>query len=1054
MQEENENQNKQTRFRPLIFALLFLLAFTLLFFLFGKRTIKAQEEENLSYLSGPCIAPPPTGDMCSLKCSPTKEELKMVQTAWNYIKNNTNKSGLVNSADRYTSGATWDWAGAVFGMFTAYKFGIIDEKEFDDRFSNFLNALQKMPLYNNEVPNKTYNVKALKMSDYRNRITPDGIGWSVLDLGRLLSSLRVVQRCMPKYEEDVTKSILRWRFCNLFDEKGTMYGAMLNKKGERYIVQEGLTGYEEYAAKSFDLWGFNADKAKSYADTEFVDIYGIKIPVDKRKNFHNYVVSESYWLQGLEFNFMDKETKEYSRRIHDIQQKRYEDTGIITAISEDNIDRRPYFLYNTIFVNGEKFKTITDKGEDYNHYKSLSTKAGLGMHYLYDTPYSAKVFNALKYAYNEKRGWYSGKYESQAGFNKAITLNTNGIILETMLYSKMGPLHLAGKDLQNTKWDYYRNNVNNFRCLPGDKKFEFLEPKQGNDSSDEILCCEDALSAKLAWEYFEENYNEKTGLVNGMNKFPQVKVEHIGSTIFATISAYKLELIKKDEFAQRITKILATLKKLRLYKYQLPNNTYHAKTGQMVGFSNKPSQKGNGFTITSIAKLLNSLYVLGKIYPYFEKDTNAIVSRFNLYYAIKNNKPISIYFNGKKEFKKPVTDQAWEYYVRNSLKFFNTNIKSDYIDDKFLDYKAIGSYEVPVSFQTQRTNLEPFLWTMLEQPYFLKYKHYMSNMLHVLEEQYMTSGEFSTSSEETSSRKPGFIYNYIYDKGQRFTTRGKDNKSYPKASTISVKTAYILNSLYDTMYTNELVATVNTIKNGSDGWYSGIYNKSTKVNKSINITTNAAVLQALFYKRYGNFYDFIEKPKDKKEKLLKQMQSDLKQKKSEVVQVVEEIMGEQTTTIDKQYIYPSKIEVKIPYNKEYKKAKDAWIKEEIRKAKERQKQKAKKNKKKAEINPLKKTDSLVSLAKKDFSKPFFIGLKNSEKKSKEFKAKLEEKEKLALIEKLEKKKERKLAKQRAKQKSLKEKWAKQKKQKEERLARKANLKSTGEKVSKEKKKLS
>jgi hypothetical protein len=73
-------------------------------------------------------------------------------------------------------------------------------------------------------------------------------------------------------------------------------------------------------------------------------------------------------------------------------------------------------------------------------------------------------------AYDEEKGWYSGIYESGIGYNKAITANTNGIILETLLYKALGPLHsacrkcgralkLGGEDVDAT--------VAATQCLPG-----------------------------------------------------------------------------------------------------------------------------------------------------------------------------------------------------------------------------------------------------------------------------------------------------------------------------------------------------------------------------------------------------------------------------------------------------------------------------------------------------------------------------------------------------------------------------------------------------------
>ncbi len=819
-----------------------------------------------------CLAPPPTTDLCKLRCAPTKEELKMAEVAWKYIENNYNKkSGLVNSANKFTSGATWDWAGAVYGMYTAYKFGIIDRKKFDEMFSKFVEALQKMPLFNNELPNKTYNTKLLKMSDYRNKSTPDGIGWSALDLGRLMSSLKMIKNCMPEYSEGIDKSLLRWNFCNLFNEEGTMFGAM-RRKGKKLVVQEGLTGYEEYSAKAFNLWEFNTDKAKRYDDIEFVEIYGIKIPIDKRKNFHNYVVSESYWLQGMEYDYGDKETEIYARRIHDVQRERYRESGVLTAISEDNIDRKPYFLYNTIYVNGETFKTITDKAEDYDMYKSLSTKAGLGMYYIFNTPYSKRVFNALRYAYDENKGWYSGKYEKIGGMNKALTLNTNGIILETLLYGKMGPLHKQGRD-EFSYWDFYKDNVNNFRCLPTDRIFTILEPNYPDKNT--TLSLKDIEKAKIAWRYFEVNYNKNSGFVNGNFKFPQVKVKDIANTIFGTISAQKLNIITLENFNDRVSTLLNTLKNIKLYNNELPNTVYNAKNGDMVSFSNKLSKKGVGFVINDIAKLLTAFYTLEQNYPNYKDDIYHIVSRFVFRRATKDKKAYSIFFNGKKEFINREIKPAYEFYIRNALRFYNIKIESDLIGEVSLDYKPINNYEVVMGFKSKVANAEPYLWTMLEQPYFLKYKHYISNIFLAQKAQYKKIKKLITSSEEAIDKKPNYIFDNIYDSGKLFPTIGKDKKPYQKLRNASIKSAFIYEALYDDIYSKFLRDSLDGNFSKNRGFYNGVYIDKNRKNSKIDLTTNTAVLEALLYKKIGNFY-YHHKPKELKK--LKNINKNIKGK--------------------------------------------------------------------------------------------------------------------------------------------------------------------------------
>ena len=55
-----------------------------------------------------------------------------------------------------------------------------------------------------------------------------------------------------------------------------------------------------------------------------------------------------------------------------MQKRRHDSTGQLTAVTEDNIDKEPYFLYNTIYANGEKWATITDNNQPYPQLRSVS----------------------------------------------------------------------------------------------------------------------------------------------------------------------------------------------------------------------------------------------------------------------------------------------------------------------------------------------------------------------------------------------------------------------------------------------------------------------------------------------------------------------------------------------------------------------------------------------------------------------------------------------------------------------------------------------------------
>ena len=75
------------------------------------------------------------------------------------------------------------------------------------------------------------------------------------------------------------------------------------------------------------------------------------------------MVSESYILDSLEFG-ADSVSKIFAHRVYKAQENRFERTGILTAVSEDNVDEAPYFVYNTVFSDGKEWNAITDQGED------------------------------------------------------------------------------------------------------------------------------------------------------------------------------------------------------------------------------------------------------------------------------------------------------------------------------------------------------------------------------------------------------------------------------------------------------------------------------------------------------------------------------------------------------------------------------------------------------------------------------------------------------------------------------------------------------------------
>ncbi len=401
----------------------------------GNNTVQSDEFKN------PYAATTASTDL-------SEADLEMARIAWKYFENNYNpQTGLVNSVNNYPSTTMWDTGSALAAFIAAKDLQLIDQKKFDDAIMALLETLSTIELFDGAAPNKVYNVQTRQMVDYGNNEVADGIGVSVLDLARLISWMTTLQRVYPKYSIGVKSVLSRWDYSRLiYNEE--MYGMERDEEDRSKIHprQEGRLGYEQYAAKVFEKVGFSATTAANYNNKwrSNADILGVSIAYDSRDpreyTANNYVVTESYAMDAMELG-IDDDNRQLLQNIFDVQKKRWQETGIVTAISEDNIDREPYFLYNTIFNAGLNFSTIDSLGNDFNHLKSVSTKAAISMAMLFpDDPYSDVLMSTISSAYDPDGGWYAGVYENGAGYNDVTTANTNGVILGGIMYKKYGPL--------------------------------------------------------------------------------------------------------------------------------------------------------------------------------------------------------------------------------------------------------------------------------------------------------------------------------------------------------------------------------------------------------------------------------------------------------------------------------------------------------------------------------------------------------------------------------------------------------------------------------------
>jgi len=255
--------------------------------------------------------------------------------------------------------------------------------------------------------------------------------------------LQVIVWHYPRHTHAARAVVARWDTRQLARD-GLLFGLTANDGRQAQPAQEGRLGYEQYAAGTFRLMGLDVDEAADWrAQLQWVDVLGVQVPVDRRdpRQFgaQNAVVSEPYVLAGLETGWT-RVGRELAWRVYRAQEERDRQTGVPTAVSEDHVDRPPYFVYNAVFAGGKRWTAVTEKGDDAQALRTLSVKAAMGWHALFRTPYTERLMGIVAPLNDPARGWYAGRYEDGERPNKSVNANTNAVVLESLSFMARGRL--------------------------------------------------------------------------------------------------------------------------------------------------------------------------------------------------------------------------------------------------------------------------------------------------------------------------------------------------------------------------------------------------------------------------------------------------------------------------------------------------------------------------------------------------------------------------------------------------------------------------------------
>lgn len=375
------------------------------------------------------------------------------KAAWSYFERNTRPGGLVDSVEGFPASTLWDLGSSLMGMIAAERLGLIDREALLRRSGELVDALAKAPLLAAGLPNKSYDTRSAQMTDYGGTAAPRGIGWSAIDIARFAVPLTILAWREPSLTPRIRALLSRWDLPKLTAD-GELVTGSIAADGTLSTAQEGRLGYEQYAAASLALLGLDASRARLFRrHIAAVTASGLRTPADdrlpeKHGNTSNGVTSEPFLLLAAEHG-LDADWAPIAQALLRAQERRALETGKLTAVSEDHVDRPPRFVYFNATEGGSAWVARAPDGSDASALRALSTKAALGWGLLFESPYADRLQAAALELVDPARGFWSGRYEADGQPNRAVTANTNGIALELFAVQAHGPwLRAARREVQ------------------------------------------------------------------------------------------------------------------------------------------------------------------------------------------------------------------------------------------------------------------------------------------------------------------------------------------------------------------------------------------------------------------------------------------------------------------------------------------------------------------------------------------------------------------------------------------------------------------------------
>ncbi|RMH44584.1 MAG: DUF3131 domain-containing protein [Alphaproteobacteria bacterium] len=379
-------------------------------------------------------------------------------------------------------------------------------------------------------------------------------------------------------------------------------------------------------------------------------------------------------------------------------------------------------------------------------------------------------------------------------------------------------------------------------------------------------------AARAAWHYFELFTQESTGLANAVGNYPSTTLWDTASYVAAMVAAYELCLIEKPEFDRRMMKLLTTMKRLDLFRGELPNKVYHTKTGAKVDYTNKPGEIG--FSALDIGRFLVWMRIVKNRYPYFGNTIDSMLLKWDYSHVIDAE---GLLYGGHidKETGKTLYSQegrlGYEEYAAKGFALWGFRPRLAHRAEPFLTATMYGiavPYDGrdPRVFHSQNYVVtESYLQDGLELGWDLPHDDSSPDYVHsdgwraefadriyeVQEARWRQTGFMTARSEHNVKGPPYFTYDTIFSDGYPWNTVTPRGDYVPDHAAVASKAALGMWAMWDTEYTDVLYEAIIDLYDPEKGMYEGLYESGGGRVEIFTANNNGVILTALLHKVQG-----------------------------------------------------------------------------------------------------------------------------------------------------------------------------------------------------------